>query len=283
MAARFENYRKAGRTVYVRRDLDGGGFAESFVSGFEDLMRGFSFEQIRSSRFASVWRFELPLGGGLRTAYLKRYFPRSVADHIKHLFRPGRAERAFRAALMLEASGFATPPVLAAAFGRGLGSHREQVLATAGAEGALPVHRWLEQNNSDRVRALRFKRRLIRAFGAEIGRLHNAAIFHGDLRVGNILAKPDGGSWDFYFLDNERSRKFRRLRWYYRVKNLVQVNMHREDVTDTDRMRFFRAYFAQSGLDRRKSRALARTVAAKTTRRLKKRCQDPFFAARKGS
>jgi hypothetical protein len=287
LAEGFQRYRKAGRTVYVRRDQAGGVLARALLSGFEGLRREFPLQQVRSSRFAGVWRFELAFGGRRRAAYLKRYLPRSAADRVKHLFRAGRAERAFRAALMLEAAGFSTPPVLAAAFGRGYGSNRRQLLVTAGLEGAAPVHRWLEENERDRVRTLRFKRGLIRAFGAEVGRLHAAGIFHGDLRVGNVLALTEGGRWRFFFLDNERTRKFRRLRRYHRVKNLVQANMHRDGVANTDRMRFFNAYLAQSGVDSRKSRALARAVAARTWRRLNKKgvrlllsCGQPSCAGR---
>jgi hypothetical protein len=110
--------------------------------------------------------------------------------------------------------------------------------------------------------------------------MHADGIFHGDLRPGNVLAwkemdstgSPQGDNWHFFFLDNERTKKFRKLPERLRLKNLVQINMFEPgEVSNTDRMRFFKEYWArnkESGLEKA---ALIKSVLNKTRRRLRKK------------
>jgi len=115
------------------------------------------------------------------------------------------------------------------------------------------------------------KRSLIRAFAETIGRMHSRGIFHGDLRLGNVLVVEDRGNWRFFFLDNERTRKFYRLPSRLRLKNLVQVNMFRNGITNTDRMRFFKTYLGMNPGVHTHYRQWVTRVLAKTLRRLKKK------------
>jgi hypothetical protein len=79
------------------------------------------------------------------------------------------------------------------------------------------------------------------------------------------------GAWQFFFLDNERTRKLGLLPKRLRLKNLVQVNMlQSENITVTDRMRFFEAYLEQNGHLGDKWKDLARRIIAKTRLRLSK-------------
>jgi len=124
---------------------------------------------------------------------------------------------------------------------------------------------WLGQS----PQVLRDKRRFIRALGQTVGRMHGAGIFHGDMRAGNVFAKKSEGNWQFFFLDNERTRRFGVLPCRLRFKNLVQLNMLQSEViTQTDRMRFFKAYLAENGDLRVRRKELARRIAVKTRRRL---------------
>jgi tRNA A-37 threonylcarbamoyl transferase component Bud32 len=99
--------------------------------------------------------------------------------------------------------------------------------------------------------------------------MHAKGIFHGDLRLGNVLAGQEGDIWRFFLLDNERTRKFDRLPFGLRVKNLVQVNMVRKgNISYTDRMRFFREYCAETKISKKQSKSLAEKVVEKTNWRL---------------
>ncbi len=101
--------------------------------------------------------------------------------------------------------------------------------------------------------------------------MHAKGIFHGDLRLGNILARQEKTCWRFFFLDNERTKKFDSLPFKLRVKNLVQVNMvPKVCVSNTDRMRFFREYCAENKISKRQSKPLTEKVVEKTNWRLNK-------------
>jgi hypothetical protein len=102
--------------------------------------------------------------------------------------------------------------------------------------------------------------------------MHAKGIFHGDLRLGNILARQEKNRWRFFFLDNERTRKFYRLPARLRLKNLVQVNMPPPAyMSNTDRMRFFKEYWAQNEKAKIKKADLITKVLKKTRRRLDKK------------
>jgi len=90
-------------------------------------------------------------------------------------------------------------------------------------------------------------------------------------RAGNVLVKKCEGKWKFYFLDNERTRRTRKISFAGRKKNLVQLNMLESGgLMRTDRMRFFRAYLeADTGAAAIKKK-LATAVVRRTRERLGK-------------
>ena len=203
--------------------------------------------------------------------YLKRYLCRSTLDFVKHFFRSSRARRAFNASLMLQQNGFGTP-VLVGLFERRLGPFRtDNCLLTEEVENAGSMTQFLlEKFVGCGGDVIAERRGLIRAFAEMVGRMHAKGIFHGDLRLGNVLAVKEEQNWRFFLIDNERTRKFVRLPARLRLKNLVQVNMFYADgITNTDRVRFFRAYLSASSYTEIDHRRWARKVIAKTNRRLR--------------
>ena len=173
---------------------------------------------------------------------------------------------------MLAEHGFCVPKVVA------LGEQRygpvctSNFLITCELDNASDLYACFDDNWQVQSRqVLCDKRRFIRALGETVGRMHGEGIFHGDLRAGNIFAKRTDSGWQFFFLDNERTRKLGLLPKRLRLKNLVQVNMLLgENITVTDRMRFLKAYLAQNGHLRDKWKHLAKQTVAKTRRRLSK-------------
>jgi hypothetical protein len=101
--------------------------------------------------------------------------------------------------------------------------------------------------------------------------MHAKGIFHGDLRLGNVLVVREGQKWRFFFIDNERTKKFYLLPNRLRLKNLVQINMFRSGITNTDRMRFFKAYINVNPCVQVRYVGWARKVIAKTNHRLRKK------------
>jgi tRNA A-37 threonylcarbamoyl transferase component Bud32 len=194
-----------------------------------------SFIKLSSSKFAKVFKFDLAFKGKVYNLILKQYLNRSFSDILKNNLLPCRAERAFKAGLMLERNGFQTPPIVASGKKVCMGFVSRNFLITSEIKDAVSLPEMLNENIPQR-------HRLIEQFGRTVGIMHSKNIFHGDLRLGNILVKSADGKFVFYFLDNERTRKFWKLPDRCRLKNLVQINMLRDSISNADRMRFFREY-----------------------------------------
>jgi len=127
------------------------------------------------------------------------------------------------------------------------------------------------RGREDTEKKEKVRREMIRAFGRTIGRMHAKNIFHGDLRLNNVLLRREGGNWRFFFLDNERTKKFNKLPLRRRIQNLVQINMTPAEVMGkTDRMRFFKEYRAQTGTGKEKGKVLIAATIKGTIRRLQK-------------
>jgi len=237
--------------------------AASFIDGQRS-----SFVKLPSSKFAKVFKFNVYLKGKIYSLILKQYLNRSFFDILKNSLRPCRAERAFKAGRMLKRYGFFTPDIVAVGRKTFAGIPTGNFLITSQVENSVPLYKMLDIDISQ-------KQQLIKQFGQTVGRMHAAGIFHGDLRLGNVLVKPvvslsnpkDDNRFVFIFLDNERTRKFKKLPESLRLKNLVQISMSRENISDSDRMHFLDAYLAQQNIKIDKEK-LAAQIAATVARRL---------------
>jgi serine/threonine protein kinase len=144
---------------------------------------------------------------------------------------------------MLADAGFFVPMVLAVGRSARNSSGPCFFLATQEVTDARPVYKYLVPSKvPEPACSLPERRELLRSMGQTIGRMHRAGIVHGDLRPGNILARKGKGGWEFFFIDNERTRMHHVLWPSLRRKNLVQINMLPQGLSRTDRMRFFQAY-----------------------------------------
>lgn len=192
-------------------------------------------QQVSSSKFAIVTRCNANIDGKILNFYVKEYLCRSLPDFVKHLFKKSRARRAFNAGLMLEENGFDTPRILALAQFRKLGLCLKNILITEEIADTEPAYIALKKQKD--------KKQLIIEMGRIVGKMHLLNIFHGDLRMGNILVKKERDNFHFYLIDNERTKQFGRIPDNLRIKNLVQLNMMLEPgLTKTDRFRFYKQY-----------------------------------------
>lgn len=229
-------------------------------------------KRVPSSDHTRVFRFGLSIEGKTRVFYLKRYLARSVFDRLKHVLRPSRARRAFEASRMLQRNGFDCPDVVALFERRRGPLHADNLLLTEDVGGCMALCDYLAgPAGAPTAEALSEKRRLISLFGETVGRMHAKGIFHGDLRLGNILVRKDDKGWRFFMIDNERTKRFCRLPLRLRCKNLVQVNMGRDGISNSDRMRFFNAYADANILAQGRHKKWARRIADRTRNRLLKK------------
>ncbi len=288
----FDKLSRGSFTLYIHKDFRNEPFEQALLAGGIKLQERYHSAPVRSSRFADVYRFGVRFGGVEKMVYLKEYFHRSWWDFVKHFFRSSRARRAMEADIMLAANGFESPTIVAMGQRKFAFLTARNFIATLEVENARSVYRIvIDEQNGSRAEQIRERRSFIKAFGRTIGRMHAEGIFHGDLRLGNVLARkevdstlrqssvqagsPQGDEWHFFFLDNERTKKFRRLPARLRLKNLVQINMFEPwAASDTDRMRFFKEYWArnkESGLEKA---VLIKEVLKKTGRRLRKKMRS---------
>ncbi len=268
-AADFEVFRIRGWKLRISKGFPSHALARPEAPDGHNGVRG-PFVRVSSSRFSRVYRCRIGFFGTVHSLYLKQYLYRSTWDILKHLFRPSRAQRAFKASLMLAENGLLSPEVIAVGELRHALVSTRTFLLTQELENARSLYAWSQDNrNAQTAAALPNKQEFINTLGETIGRMHAAGIFQGDLRPGNIFAAQSRGKWNFFFLDNERTKQFRRLPNRLRLKNLVQVNMFRTGtVTNTDRIRFFRAYLAQNPKIERYKKFWWKKTIRRTQRRL---------------
>ena len=232
-----------------------------------------SCKRVRSSSNARVFLTKCLRCNVKTDVYVKHYLFRSGFDYIKHLFRPGRGKRAFHASLMLRRSGFQAPEPLVL-IQKSLGSFKTQaILVTEAKKSAVQLSARLgELVRAAGPSAFEEKRRLLSCFGHLIGRLHHQGIIHGDLRTGNVLVEiGKKGDFSFWFIDNERTRKYHNPPLKLIKKNLVQINMFRQGISNTDRLRFMKAYAGARELSDAEMHILIKHVLDRTRQRLAKK------------
>ena len=264
----FHKIRVSDWTVQIRKDFPKSEIGNLILLGGRAACGSGQVGRVRSSDYTRVYRCSVTFDGVEQVLYLKRYLYHSVWDFAKRLFRSNRAKCAFKASLMLERSGFDTPCVVGL-FERRFGPFRtDNLLLTKEVKGSMKLGAYLSQfcNHAGKQR-LREKRRLITSFGETVGRMHAEGIFHGDLGQGNVLVQEEGGGWRFFFIDNERTKRFHRLPSRMRLKNLVQINMFWRGISNTDRMRFFRSYLRGNPHLQSRCGELAQKITVKTNRR----------------
>ena len=200
--------------------------------------------------------------------YLKVFHGTGGWSVLKDLFRISRAFRAWRQGLALSAEGFDVPLTIAAGEQRRFRFLRRAFILTRRLDGQ-PAHLFLGRlMNQARRNLPDLKRREISRVGGLVRRLHEHGFVHGDLVASNILVVDTGETPLFYFMDNDRTRRYPfwmpQSLW---KRNLIQLNrMPLPGITLQDRMRFFHAYLGSRKLTI-SQRRLARWLEQMTRRR----------------
>lgn len=226
------------------------------------------FEPVTCAPFSKVQRGRLEREPA--NVYLKKFLVRGRGDAIKGLFRESRAHRAWRGGLLIENEGFKAPHARCIIRPRSFLAG-ESMLVTDEIADAVSVRSRLTDPLNGVPASGREREGFIRAFAHEVAAWHNAGLYHGDMRLGNILTRRTERDWEFIWLDNERARKFRRLPARKREQNLMQINMEREGVSPADRFCFWRAYARTVHLSGRALGRTARRVRAWTRKRWRAR------------
>jgi tRNA A-37 threonylcarbamoyl transferase component Bud32 len=165
----------------------------------------------KDSRNVTLARVASP-DPGLPSLVLRRLNYGRWQHRLRDCFRPSRAQRAFRAALALEAAGLSISRALAVADLRQCRwPERAYVLSTE-IEGARTLAQIVRCPNP-------WSRPLVRALADLLARLHQAGFIHGDLKATNILIQPSGKAW---LIDFDGVRQFARLPRHRAMKDLAR-------------------------------------------------------------
>jgi tRNA A-37 threonylcarbamoyl transferase component Bud32 len=266
MISNFEKNRNNGWTILIQNQFRSTNLISLIC---QEPSNAAGKEKVTSSEMAEVYRCTVEIEGKAVKLYVKEYLSRSTLDLIKHLLRPSRAMRAFKAGLMLEANGLHAPET-AAVLEKRSGLVCRNILVTREMNNARALYTFFESPRASGDTGLR---PMIKELGRTIGLMHAKGISHGDLRGGNLFVSNEASGLRFYFIDNERTTCHRHLPTRRRIKNLVQLNMLQYSIRSTDRMRFYKGYLETAGLDPAAGKILMQHVIKKTAARLKKRGQ----------
>lgn len=223
------------------------------------------------------------IDGAEQRFFLKVFHRMTRLAAVKDQLRRSRALGSWQQGLALAAAGFKVPLAIAVGSESGWRVAKREFILTAKIAGA-PLTTYLGGDSAVRAAALSFKRENIKSLGRLIRRFHEAGFVHGDLVATNIFVAADGTkNLEFYFMDNDRTRRYRsRLRYPFWKRNLIQLNrMPLAGISLQDRMVFLHAYLDVKQLcaaDRR----LARWLEARTRQR-RKQCDgaDPTVSFRR--
>ena len=214
-------------------------------------------------------RFSFPEGEKREEYYLKIYHHSRSFGAVKDIFRDSKAFRALKQGVALSEEGFHVPLAVAAGEEREHRTLKRTFLLTLGVEGyGLPLFLRNRFAAPFEVLALREKRECVRKLALETRRLHQLGFVHGDLVPSNILLRSEEGGVAFFFMDNDRTRRYpawlpQRL-W---KRNLIQLNRFvLPGISLQDRMRFLRCYLEKKSWGKN-DRRLIQWLEKKTRKR----------------
>ena len=221
-------------------------------------------QAVASSHYSHVCKATLNNGGEKLAVYFKGMDFKSPRDAIKQQLSKSRAIKAFEAELLLQSLGFGTPSTLLTGWRQRLFFKDSFFTLSAALIDYDDLYTTVAQVGTHSSSQ---KRVFIKQLATTIARMHKENIAHGDLRAGNVMCRYSE-SWQFSFLDNERTRQYKKLPDNIRIKNLVQLNLLFSPlISKTDRQRFFYHYsllcYGQTNKD------LLSRVVNKTRKRLK--------------
>ncbi len=225
--------------------------------------------ELGASKHPQTIPFHVSGADGQQNYFIKLFHRHGIGDAFKDLFRISKPKRFWDQGLALSAAGFLVPTVVAVGEVRHFKVFRTGFVLTSRIPGQpLPVFLGKREGCRKQRGDLKLKRDGLARLADLVRQFHRLGFVHGDLIANNLLVALIEGQPQFYFMDNDRTRRF--PRWWPAAgwkRNLVQLNrMPLPGVTLQDRMRFFCRYLGRRRLSERECR-LVRWLEQQTRKR----------------
>jgi hypothetical protein len=198
---------------------------------------------------------------------VKRFRDDTLVRALETLALGSGAARVWRGAALLRTAGFAVPEIVAILERRRLGIATRSCAIARRICGPPLDELWQARGGAPR-------RALTVAFADYLRHLHDSGLYPQDLRAANVLVTSESPP-AFVIVDLDRVRRYRRLSWRRRRKNIVQV--HRSvgrRASRSERVRFLRRYLGAP--DRVRLRRAAVEILRAST------IKDVEYARRRG-
>jgi hypothetical protein len=261
--------RRGPLSIYLKQSLanDAGFRMMADADGFFDLP---DCRIVKDQRKIKVARVEIEVGGRPKRVYLKRYNAFSWRYRALSLFQSSGAVRSLKGAAILAESGIRTARPLAAMESRSWGMLDKSFFVSEEIEQAKTADAyWRDELQPLKAAGSLQKRQFLKGLGELFRFLHERGVYHNDLKDANILVSSSfaGAADQFYLLDLEGIRRYRRLGRRRKIKNLVQLNRTLgKYVRLTDKARFLRSYLDGSLFSRTQKRDLISRVSKQSNR-----------------
>lgn len=212
-------------------------------------------EIVKDQQKIKVARAQVKLGGEIKQVYVKRYNAFSLRYRLFSLLGRSAALRAWLGAEILRRAGFKTGSPIAAVECRSWWMLTKSFYISEAIPSAKTVDLYWMAELAPLVgrEGLSRRRRFLRALAELFRHLHEEGIYHNDLKDVNILVGDGDGRQEhsFFLLDLEGVRRYPRLRFRRRTKNLVQLNRTmRSKLRKSDRLYWLKVYLGKNHLDR---------------------------------
>jgi len=197
----------------------------------DEVLRGHGVHLLKDEARTTV--AVLAIGG--TELVLKRFREETLVRVLEVLALGSGAMRVWEGAARMRAAGFPAPEIVAVLERRRLGLPTRSCAVARRVPGMPLDELW-------RARRGAARRALTVAFADYLRRLHQAGLYPQDLRGANILVASETPAI-FVLVDLDRVRRYRRVTWRRRRKNLVQV--HRSvgrGAARSEGLRFLRRY-----------------------------------------
>ncbi len=227
-------------------------------------------EIVKDERKTKVGRIWLEVGGRLTRIYLKRYNVFSWLHRFASLVMTSRASRSWSGAGILLGAGFHTGRPIAAVEHRSWGMLTKSFyLSEEIPSGKTADAYWREELLPFKTpNGFRRRRKFLAALAHLFRALHDSHVYHNDLKDANIVvcAKKKGEE-EFFLLDLDGIRGYRRLSRRRRTKNLVQLNRTMgKFLRQTEKLYFLKVYLGPAFFDPREKRRWVRSMLEQSER-----------------